>query len=168
MKRFFAILIVFAVVWAPSIGLAHPHFNKVITCALPGGAEATIAYNTTPANMTHAETAKVGEFITPRRPSLKLSADVTAGGATLPAGEYTIGVIKNGPNDFVMALYKGGLARGATPDMTNVIKLDSAYSPSAGSADHMLIDITPGKGKFEGKAVLTLHFGTLFLEGALS
>ena len=168
MKRLFAILIVVAVVWAPSLGLAHPHFNKTITCALPGGAEATIAYNTTPANVTHAETAKVGEFITPRRPSLKLSADVTAGGITLPAGEYTIGVVKNGPNDFVMALYKGGLARGATPDMANVIKLDSAYSGSAGSAEHMLIDITPGKGKFEGKAVLTLHFGTLFLEGAIS
>jgi len=167
-KRFFAVLIVLAFVWAPSLGLAHPHFNKTITCALPGGAEATIAYNTTPANVTHAETAKVGEFITPRRPSLKLSADVTAGGVTLPAGEYTIGVVKNGPNDFVMALYKGGLARGAAPDAANVIKLESAYSGSAGSADHMLIDITPGKGKFEGKAVLTLHFGTLFLEGALS
>ena len=60
MKRLFAILIVVAVVWAPSLGLAHPHFNKTITCALPGGAEATIAYNTTPANVTHAETAKVG------------------------------------------------------------------------------------------------------------
>jgi hypothetical protein len=167
-KRLFAILIVVAVVWAPSLGLAHPHFNKTITCALPGGAEATIAYNTTPANVTHAETAKVGEFITPRRPSLKLSADVTAGGVTLPAGEYTIGVVKTGPNDFVMALYKGGLPRGATPDAANVIKLESAYSGSVGSADHMLIDITPGKGKFEGKAVLTLHFGTLFLEGVLS
>lgn len=168
MKRLVAILIVLAVVLAPSMGLAHPHFNKTITCQLPGGAEATIAYNTTPANVTHAETAKVGEFITPRRPSLKLSADVVAGSATLPAGEYTIGVVKNGPNDFVMALYKGGLARGATPDMANVIKLDSVYSSNAGSAEHMLIDITPGKGKFEGKAVLTLHFGTLFLEGALS
>jgi hypothetical protein len=167
-KRCVAILIVLAVVWAPSVAFAHPHFNKTITCALPGGAEATIAYNTTPANVTHAETAKVGEFITPRRPSLKLSADVTAGGVTLPAGEYTIGVVKTGPNDFVMALYKGGLPRGATPDAANVIKLESAYSGSVGSADHMLIDITPGKGKFEGKAVLTLHFGTLFLEGVLS
>ena len=168
MTRLLAVLIVTAVVWAPSFSLAHPHFNKTITCALPGGAEATIAYNTTPANMTHAQNAKAGEFITPRRPSLKLSADVTAGSVTLPAGEYTIGVVKNGPDDFVMALYKGGLARGAAPDMANVIKLESSYSANAGSAEHMLIDITPGKGKFEGKAVLTLHFGTLFLEGALS
>jgi hypothetical protein len=168
LKRFVAILIVLAVVWAPSLSLAHPHFNKTITCQLPGGSEATITYNTTPANEAHAEEAKVGEFITPRRPSLKLSTDVTAGGVSLPAGEYTIGAIKNGPNDWVMALYKGGLARGATPDMANVIKLESSYSPNAGEAAHMLIDITPGKGKFEGRAVLTLHFGKLFLEGALS
>jgi len=32
----------------------------------------------------------------------------------------------------------------------------------------MLIDITPGHGKFEGKAVLTLHFGSLFLMGVLA
>ena len=32
----------------------------------------------------------------------------------------------------------------------------------------MLIDITPGDGKLEGRAVLTLHFGGLFLSGALS
>jgi hypothetical protein len=31
----------------------------------------------------------------------------------------------------------------------------------------MLIDITPGSGKLEGKPVLTLHFGSLFLAGAL-
>lgn len=168
MKKLAVISIVLAVLWAPTVALAHPHFNKTITCQLPGGAEATIAYNTTPANEAHAENSKVGEFVTPRRPSLKLSADVTAGGVALAAGEYTIGVIKNGPNDWVMALYKGGLARGAAPDMANVIKLDSQYSGNAGTAAHMLIDITPGKGKFEGKAVLTLHFGTLFLEGALS
>jgi hypothetical protein len=167
-KKFLAILTVLAILWTPSFALAHPHFNKTITCALPGGAEATIAYNTTPANMTHAQNAKVGEFITPRRPSLKLSTEVKAGTVTIPAGEHTIGVVKNGPDDFVMALYKGGLARGATPDMANVIKLESVYNKNAGSADHMLIDITPGKGKFEGKAVLTLHFGTLFLEGSLS
>jgi len=35
-------------------------------------------------------------------------------------------------------------------------------------AEHMLIDITPGTGGFEGRAVLTLHFGNLFLAGVLS
>jgi hypothetical protein len=32
----------------------------------------------------------------------------------------------------------------------------------------MLLDISPGDRKLEGRAVLTLHFGHLFLAGALS
>ena len=167
MKRLFSVICVALLVTA-SLSLAHPHFNKTVGCTLPGGAEATIKYNTTPANLEHAENAAVGTFITPRRPTLTLSAEAMSGSETIPAGEYTIGVLKNGADDWTMALYKGTLGRGVEPDMSQVIKLDSMYSSSAGNAEHMLIDITPGTGKFEGKAVLTLHFGTMFLAGALS
>lgn len=168
MTRFFSAFLALVVVLAPSLATAHPHFNKTITCQLPGGAEAVITYNTTPANEQNAEKAAVGTFVTPRRPSLKLSAEVTAGAVKIPAGEYTIGVVKTSATEWTMALYKGGLARGAEPDMAQVLKLESSYSANAGTASHMLIDITPGHGKFEGKAVLTLHFGSMFLEGALS
>ena len=41
------------------------------------------------------------------------------------------------------------------------------FETGKGTAEHMLIDVTPGHGKFEGMAVLTLHFGTLFLAGSL-
>ena len=150
------------------VALAHPHFHKTIMAKLPGGAEATIAYNTTPANLGRAESAAVGTFVTPRRPKLSLSADVVAGGVTIPAGTYTIGVIKKGANDWTMGLYKDALARGAEPDLSQVINLDSSYASNEGSAEHMLIDVTPGSGKFEGKAVLTLHFGRMFLEGVIS
>ena len=148
--------------------VAHPHCNKTITVTLPGGAEAIIAYNTTPANESHAREAAVGSFLTPRRPTLKLSVDVTAGSQVIPAGDYTIGVLKNGENDWTMALLPGVLARGQSPDTSKLIKLDSMFSSEMGTAPHMLIDISPGSGKFEGKAVLTLHFGSLFLAGSLS
>lgn len=163
-----AVVVVVAVVLAPGLSLAHPHFNKTVTCQLPGGAEATIIYQTVPANMAHAEEAAVGAFVTPRRPTFKLSAPVTVGSVTIPAGEHTIGVVKNGASDWSMALYKGGLPPRTEPDMANVIKLDSMYIANDGQADHLLIDITPGSGKFEGKAVLTLHFGTMFVEGLIS
>lgn len=168
MKKVLCVFGVGVLLVTASFTLAHPHFNKTVTCQLPSGAEATIKYNTTPANLAHAENAAVGTFITPRRPTLTLSADVMSGGTSVPAGEYTIGVIKNEAGDWTMALYKGALGRGMEPDMAQVIKLDSMYSGNEGSADHMLIDITPGKGEFEGKAVLTLHFGTMFLAGSLS
>ena len=146
---------------------AHPHFNKTVTATLAPNAEITITYNTTPANEVHAQNAKVGEFVTPRRPVLKLSAELKTDKSTLAAGEYTIGVIKNGDKDWSLALYPGKLERGAVPDSAKAIRLDSMFSTDHGTAEHMLIDVTPGKAKFEGKAVLTLHFGTLFLAGAL-
>jgi hypothetical protein len=147
--------------------LAHPHFNKTVTAKLPSGTEVTIAYNTTPANELRAKEVKVGAFVTPRRPTLKLSTDVKSGAVTIPAGEYTIGVVKNGDDDWTMALFPGQVPRGAEPEATKIIKLPSMYSSASGTAEHMLIDITPGHGKFEGKAVLTLHFGSMFLAGAL-
>ena len=51
---------------------------------------------------------------------------------------------------------------------SKLVKLESICTPGGSKAAHMLIDITPGSGKFEGRAVLTLHFGTLFLAGAIS
>ena len=148
--------------------VAHPHFNKTITAKLPSGAEATITYNTVPSNEIHAQNAKVGDFVTPRRPTLKLSAEIKTDKHTIAAGEYTIGVIKNGDKDWTMGLYPGAPERGKPVDLAKVIKLDSMLESGKGTAEHMLVDLTPGHGKFEGKAVLTLHFGTLFLSGVLA
>ena len=148
--------------------LAHPHLNKTVTAVLPQGPEVTITYNTTPANELHAQNAKVGEFVTPRRPVLKLSAELKTEKLTLAAGEYTIGVIKNGEADWTLALYPGKLQRDEKPDPAKVLKLESMFETNRGTAEHMLIDVTPSHGKFEGKAVLTLHFGTLFLAGLLA
>lgn len=147
---------------------AHPHFNKTVTATLAPGVEVTLTYNTTPSNEAHATSAKVGEFVTPRRPLLKLSAEVKAGSVTLPAGEYTIGVIKNADKDWTLALYPGRLQRGDVPDAAKAIRLESVFSADHGTAHHMLIDVTPGDGRLEGRSALTLHFGTLFLAGALS
>jgi hypothetical protein len=151
-----------------SVALAHPHFTKTVTASLPGGVEATVSYRTTPSNEIHAQNAKVGEFVSPRAPVLKLSAELKTEKQTLAAGEYTIGVIKLAEKDWALALYPGRLQRGEKPETAKAIKLDSQFATDKGTAEHMLVDITPGHGKFEGKAVLTLHFGSLFLAGVLA
>jgi hypothetical protein len=153
---------------AAAVAFAHPHFNKTVSASLPQGVEVAITYNTTPSNEVHAQNAKVGEFVTPRRPVLKLSAELKTEKLTLAAGEYTIGVIKNGEKEWTLALHPGRLQRGDTPDATKVLKLDSMFATDKGTAEHMLIDLTPGHGRFAGKAVVTLHFGSLFLAGALA
>jgi hypothetical protein len=167
MKRIAAVLAVLGLL-VTSAAVAHPHFNKTVTAKLPSGVDATVTYNTTPANEIHAAKAAVGTFVTPRRPMLKLSGEAKAGAVTIPAGEYTIGVIKNSDKDWTMALYPGAVARGETPEAAKTIKLESLFSSAHGPAEHMLVDITPGDGKLAGRAVLTLHFGNLFLAGALS
>ena len=166
MKRTLTAFFVMAVAAYAS---AHPHFNKTITADLPGGVQAVITYNTTPANETRAMEAVVGVFTTPRAPKLKLSADLKSGEkVALAAGEYVIGVVKLSATDWTMALYPAPLPpRPAAPDPAKVIRLESIFDEKIAPAAHMLIDITPGHGKFEGKAVLTLHFGTLFLSGLL-
>ena len=88
--------------------------------------------------------------------------------ATIPAGEYTIGVIKNSEKDWTLALYPGRVARGQAPEVAKAIRLDSMFEGNKGTAEHMLIDVTPGHGRFEGKAVLTMHFGSLFVSGLLA
>ena len=165
LKRALAVL---TLVGLGGAAAAHPHFNKTITADLPGGVQAVITYNTTPANETRATEAPVGVFTTPRGPKLKLSADLKVGEkVVLAAGDYVIGVIKLSATEWTMALYQGAITRGVPPDPAKVVKLESIFDPKIAPADHMLIDITPGHGKFEGKAVLTLHFGTLFLSGLL-
>jgi hypothetical protein len=165
-KRIMLLTVLLLVVTAAV--MAHPHFNKVLKVTLPGGQEATITYGTTPANELNAQKVAVGEFVVPRRPMLNISAELKAGSATLSAGDYVIGVIKNSESDWTMALYQGQLGRGAKPDPAKLIKLDSMYSTSMGKSDHMLIDIEPGSGKLDGRAVLTIHFGNMFLAGALT
>jgi len=165
MKR--AFLAISACLLGAAGALAHPHFNKTVTAKLPSGVDLTVTYNTTPSNEMHAQSAKVGEFVTPRRPTLKLSGELKGTTVTIPAGEYTLGVIKNADADWTMALYPGALARGAVAEPAKLIKLESIFEKGKGTAEHMLIDVTPGHGKFEGKAVLTLHFGTLFLSGLI-
>lgn len=148
--------------------LAHPHMRKTVTIELAEGIKATVSYQTAPANETLAQEAEIGTFVVPRGPRMELSGEVKAGSVTLPAGEYTIGVIKNSASDWTMGLYPGRLGRRDTPDMSKVIKLDSMFSSSGEPVGHMEIDIKPGHGKFEGKAVLTILFGKLSLSGALS
>lgn len=168
MKNFHPLLLGLGLALTASLAFAHPHFNKTITTKLPSGVDLTIAYNTTPANETHATNTPVGAFVTPRGPRITISAELKTGTVTIPAGEYTIGAVKVSDKDWAMALYPGRVARGEKPDESKLIKLESMYSSAAGMADHMLIDISPGHGKLQGRAVLTLHFGTLFLEGSLS
>jgi hypothetical protein len=166
MMKIFAVFCV--LILAASAVVAHPHFQMNVTATLSEDSEASVAFYTVPANMTHAENAANGAFLAPGLPKLTLSANVKAGSVSIPAGTYTVGAIKNSMDDWTMALSPGELARGATPDMSKLIKLDSEYVKSNEPGGHLWLYIGPGEGKFEGKATLGMGFGSMILTGALN
>lgn len=148
--------------------MAHPHFNKKVIAQLPGGIEATITYVTVPSNEEHTQKAEIGSFLTPLSPRLNLSGELIVGSIRIPAGAHIIGVVKKGAEDWTLALYPGRLGRGERVDTSRLIQLDSMYYRTDEAFEHLTIDISPGHGRFEGRAVLTINFSTLTLHGALT
>ena len=135
--------------------LSHPHLTKSVTARLPSKVEASINYYTVPANMAHIEKVKVGGF-TPSRAVLSLSGATSSGSTAVPAGEYTIGAVRNA-SDWTLALHPK-MARGDQPEPSKLILLQSSFSSSEGTAHHSSFDVAPGHGSMEGKAVVIWHF----------
>lgn len=146
----------------------HPHFGKTVTASLPGPVELSVRYSTVPAQEMDTEGAPLGKFLNPRAPILQVSETVRLGSTEIPSGNYTIGLIKNGSDDWTLALHPGRLRQKEVAVTPNIILLNTLSSRSSGRSDHLVIDFNPGTGRFEGKVVLTLHWGTLFLAAEIS
>lgn len=164
MKKVFILAVVMLTATAL---VAHPHFQKTTSAKLTDDLEVSLSFFTVPANMTHVAGIANGEFVSPGLPKFTSSAAISAGGANIPAGTYTVGVVKNGDADWTMALSPGELAFGDSPDMSKLIKLDSAYNKSNDESGHLVVDIFPGEGKYDGKAVILLGFGTMWVQGLI-
>lgn len=161
-------VLVLAVVMLTATSLvAHPHFQKTTSAKLTEDLEVSLSFFTVPANMAHVAEIANGEFVSPGLPKFVSSAAISAGGASIPAGTYTVGVIKNGAEDWTMVLSPGELAFGDSPDMSKLIKLDSAYNKSNDDSGHLVVDVFPGEGQYEGKAVILLGFGTMWVQGLI-
>ncbi|MHC5065333.1 MAG: hypothetical protein ACYTG5_15300 [Planctomycetota bacterium] len=155
-----------ATTMAPTSPVKHPHFRKAVSVTM-GEQEMKLSYVTMPANMEHVEKIEAGDFV-PGRASLEFSQDQEIGESTIPAGSYTICAIKNGDEDWTLALYPGRPARGEEPDASKAIKLESMFVTDQGDSGHVHYDLMPGHGDMEGKLVLIWSFGKLHLAGALS
>ena len=160
------VLLACLVLFTASVVVAHPHFRKKISVTM-GDNEVSVSFFTVPANMSHLEGLKDGQYVSPGRPSLKIGADLKGGSATIPAGTYQVGAVKKGAG-WTMVLYPGELGRGEQPDLAKAIKLDSQFNKSSETAEHLVVDIGPGWGKNEGKAVVLLGFGNLWLDGVIA
>ena len=161
------VLVLAVVLLSATALVAHPHFQKTTTAKLSDTVEVSLSFFTVPANMSHLADIATGDFVSPGLPKFKSGNAITAGGASIPAGTYTVGVIKNGADDWTMALSPGELGFGDKPDMSKLIKLDSSFMKGNDPVAHLVVDVFPGSGKFEGKAVILLGFGTMWVEGLI-
>ena len=161
------VLILAVVMLSATALVAHPHFQKTTTAKLSEDVEVSISFFTVPANMEHLAEIGNGEFVSPGLPKFKSGSDITAGETAVPAGTYTVGVIKNGSADWTMVLSPGELGFGDSPYMSKLIKLDSMFTQGNDPTGHLVVDIFPGEGKFDGKAVILIGFGTMWVHGVV-
>ena len=160
------VLLLGLVLLTASVVIAHPHFTKTTSVKI-GDNEVSVSFYTVPVNMSRLDGLADGAFVSPGRPSLKVSADLKAGSVSIPAGTYQVGAVKKG-DGWTMVLYPGELGREEKPDLSKAITLDSQFNTSAEPVEHLVVDIGPGWGTSEGKAVVLIGFGTLWLDGVIS
>jgi len=158
-------LIVGAALMCATAVIAHPHFQKTTSAKLSEDVEVSLQFFTVPSNMSHVAGVEAGAFASPGLPKFKTGTAITAGGTSIPSGTYTVGVVRNSADDWTMALSPGELGFGDSPDMSKLIKLDSTFDGAGPEVGHLVVDIFPGEGKFEGKAVILLGFGTMWVQG---
>ena len=151
---------------ATPIAVAHPHFQKTTTLKI-GTTEISISYFTVPANMKHLEKIEEGQFVSPGRPKLTLSADLSTGLEAIPAGTYQVGAIKQAAG-WTMVLHPGEVAADAQPDPSRIIRLDSQFHTLGNPIQHLYVDIVPGSGGARGMSVLLIGFGVMRLDGVIS
>ncbi len=147
--------------------IAHPHFQKTTTAKISYTVEVSLSFFTVPANMEHVAKIGTGEFTSPGLAKFETATAITAGSASIPAGTYTVGVVKKSDSDWQMVLSPGELGFGDSPDKAKLIELDSTFMKSNDPVGHLVVDIFPGDGKFEGKAVILLGFGTMWVQGLI-
>ena len=144
----------------------HPHFSKTVTVKL-GKTELKLSYRTTPANEERVKKVEQGTMVMGFA-KIEIPEGYEIGGSEIDAGTYGIGAIKNGDEDWTLALYPGTVGRGEKPDQSKAIELESNLSTDMGNTGHVSFDLMPGRGDQEGKLTLIWHFGSLYLSGVFS
>lgn len=158
-------LLVFGLFLAGSAAAGdHPHLVKTVTTDLPGAVEVSARYQTAPAGEVNPESSPTNRFLNVWAASLQVAGDVRSGATAIPAGRYTVGLIKKNSNDWTLALHPGRLGQKEAAVSPRLIRLDTLFSRSKGESEHLVIDFDLGTGRFEDEVVLTFHLGTLYFE----
>lgn len=147
---------------------SHPHFRKSITAKLPAGLEVKLEYTTLPWNPAHLSEVKDGFVFHCGNATVELGANVKNGSSDIPAGKYLLRTRAKDVDHWIFFLVPQPPDRTTPPDMSKAIELPTGTSRTDTSHGHLTLDLTPGDGDNDGKAVFVLAWGDRLLEGVLA
>ena len=163
-------LVLFAAILAVSAAAvvnAHPHFRKSVVAKLPD-LEIKLEYITYPWNPSHLSDVKDGFIFNCGNATVEFSKPVTAGGKEIAAGRYLLRARAKDVDSWTFLLVTPPPDRSTPPDMTKAIDLVTKTLTGRPVNDHLSLDISPGHGETEGKALFVLSWGDRQLEGVLA
>ncbi len=146
---------------------AHPHFRKTVIATLPD-LEVKLAYTTLPWNPAHLAEVKEGFVFHCGGATVEFNKPVKIGAQELAAGKYLLRARAKDVNNWTFILLPAPPDRNTQPDMTKAIELATKTLTGQPIQQHLSLDITPGHGDTDGKALFVLNWGDRQLEGVLA
>ncbi len=155
------------VVLAAALVNAHPHFRKAVVAKLPD-LEIRLEYITYPWNPSHLSEVKEGFIFSCGNATVELSRPVSDGTKEIAAGKYLLRARAKDVDHWTLLLVPPPPDRNTPPDMAKAIELETKTLTGRPVNDHLSLDISPGHGETDGKALFVLSWGDRQLEGVLA
>ena len=147
--------------------LAHPHFKKSVSADM-GGKSVTLQFTTYPYNSAHLAQVDSGFVFHCGRATLNLTADVSSGGQTIPAGDYLLRALAKSLDDWTLLLVPAGETENSYDvNVSDSIRLKSTTLTGQPSSYHLALDLNSGHGETEGMLILSVTYGERRIEAPL-
>jgi hypothetical protein len=168
MKRFrFWLLTASSVLFLGLMASAHPHFRKTVIARI-SDTEIKLEFTTYPWNPAHLSEVKGGFLFHCGNALLETNKPVKVGTTEIPAGKYQLRARAKDLSNWTFLLIPAPPDRNTPPDMAKAIELKTLALSGRQMSDHLSLDVSPGHGDTDGKALLVLSWGDRQLQGELA
>lgn len=146
---------------------SHPHFRKTVSAKLPG-LEVRMEYTTLPWNPAHLSEVKEGFVFHCGYASVELIGEAKLAGRDIAAGKYVLRAVAKDADNWTLFLAAPPADRNGPVDMSTAIQLPTKSLKGQSVHEHLTLDLVPGHGETENKALFVLSWGDRQLEGVLA
>ena len=146
---------------------SHPHFRKTVSAKLPG-LEVSMEYTTLPWNPVHLSEIKDGFVFHCGYATVQLTGTARLAGKEIPAGKYVLRARAKDADNWTFVLAPPPPDRNAPVDMAGAIELPTRFLKNQSMHEHLTLDLFPGRGDTDNKALFVLSWGDRQIEGVLA